>query len=96
MEISPSGLRFTERTVIGTVDVSSGYINYELVYSGTDGQSLKISYREYTSDNLARASFYQDLVFNLSQPTIGFRDVVIEVHAASNEAIEYTVISDIP
>ncbi len=36
------------------------YYNYELVYGGTDGKSIAIDYREFTSDDLASPAFYQN------------------------------------
>ena len=92
VSVSPVDLKFTAtREKIAT---EAGYVNYELVYSGTDGQSLKIHYREYTGDSLARPAFYQELVYSVAEPTIRFRDVVIQVHAVTNESLEFTVQSD--
>jgi len=71
-----------------------GPLNYELLYGGTDGNLIKMSYREFTSENFARSSFFQNLIYDSKQKTIRFRNTVIEIHSATNEKIDFTVISD--
>lgn len=71
-----------------------GKLNYELIYGGTDSKMITITYREYTAEDLARSSFYQNLIFDSKQETIRFRNTVIKVHSATNEKIDFTVISD--
>jgi hypothetical protein len=90
--VSPPDLKFT-RSKEERIK-SAGYLNYELIYSGTDGKSLTVTYREYTSEDLARPGFYQNLVYESSKKRIRFKDTVIEIHEATNEKIVYTVISD--
>lgn len=92
-EAHPIGLRF-ERVEEEQINVTSGYVNYELIYGGTDGSSIKLTYREYTSENMARSAFFQDLVYEKGQGQIRFRDTVLAVHEATNQEIVYTVISD--
>lgn len=91
--VSPSNLKFTSSKE-EIVSKSAGYLNYELVYSGTDGKSITVTYREYTIDDLARPAFYQNLVYETSKRRIRFKDTVIEIHEVTNEKIVYTVISD--
>lgn len=76
------------------IDVDAGYVNYELIYSGNDGKSIMITYREYTKDDMARAAFFQNLVYDAKSDTIRFRDIKIKVHDVSNEKIVYSVIED--
>lgn len=67
----------------------------EIVYSGLAKSELKILYREYVND-MARASFFQDAVYEYSPPastTIKFKGAVLEVLDASNTEIKYKVIS---
>lgn len=90
---SPSDLKFIPSQHEEIV-VDYGYLNYELIYGGTDGKSLTITYREYTSKDLARPAFYQNLVYESAQNQIRFRDTVINIHEATNEKIVFTVISD--
>ncbi len=76
------------------IDVDSGYLNYELIYGGTDGKSITITYREYTSKDIARAAFYQNVVYKAETKQIRFRDTVLKIHEVTNEKIVFTVISD--
>lgn len=91
--VSPPNLKFTP-LIEETIYTKAGYLNYELIYTGTDGKSLSITYREYTADDLARPAFFQNLVYESSNRRIRFKDIVIEIHEATNEKIVYTVISD--
>ena len=72
----------------------SGYYNYELVYGGTDGESIAITYREFTSDDLAKTAFYQDLVYEVGKEKIRYNNTVLQVHEVTNEKIVFTVLSD--
>lgn len=90
---SPPYLRFTS-SVEEEIDVEAGYLNYELIYGGTDGKTVTITYREYTSDNMAKPAFFQNLVYDESDKNIRFRDIVIQIHEATNEKIVFTVLSD--
>jgi hypothetical protein len=76
------------------IDVDAGYLNYELVYGGTDGKSITITYREYTSKDLTRPSFFQNVVYETGKKQIRFRDTILQIHEVTNEKIVYTVISD--
>lgn len=76
------------------VVASKGFTNYELVYGGTNGDSMQVMYREYTPDDMARPAFTQQLVYSLASKSIRFRDVQIRVTSADNEKITYTVLSD--
>lgn len=89
----PANLKFI-RLEEQEISTGKGKLNYELLYGGTDGKMITITYREFTPENLARSSFYQNLVFDSKQKTIRFRDTLIEVHSADNEKIDFTVISD--
>jgi hypothetical protein len=64
----------------------------ELVYSGKDGTTIRLTYREYQG-LLVRPDFDQDLVFDLSDSdVIGFRSARILVVEATNTSITYVVI----
>ena len=91
--IFPKGLKFTSLKV-EEVDVNSGYLNYELIFGGTDGKSITISYREYTAKDMARPAFYQNLVYEVGKDQIRFKDIVIKIHSVDSEKIVYTVLSD--
>lgn len=91
--MAPSDVRFLP-SIEENVVANSGYVNYELIYGGTDGKSVTFSYREYTSKDLARPAFNQNLVYESGKSQIRFRDTVIQVHEATNEKISYVVVSD--
>lgn len=64
----------------------------ELIYNGRSGDTIRVIYREYSGD-LARPAFTQELQYDLSQQTeIGFREVRLQVEAATNTSIRYRVL----
>ncbi|MGA0604905.1 hypothetical protein ACO2Q0_02810 [Phenylobacterium sp. VNQ135] len=64
----------------------------ELLYQGKSGNTLKISYREFSAD-LARPAFSQDLTFDLSEgSTIGTKGARLEVIEATNTSIKYRLL----
>lgn len=71
------------------VDKTKGYMNFELVYDGTTGDSIQVLYREYTPDDMARPAFSQQLVYSLISKHIRFRDIQVDVATADNEHIVY-------
>lgn len=90
---SPAHLKFIVSKT-EEIDVDAGYLNYELVYGGTDGKSITITYREFTSKDLARPAFFQNVVYESGKKQIRFRDTVLQVHEATSEKIVFTVLSD--
>ncbi len=90
---SPPDLKFAA-SKDEEIDVDAGFLNYELVYGGTDGKSITITYREYTSNDLARPAFFQNLVYEAGKQQIRFKDTVIQIQEATNEKIVFTVLSD--
>jgi hypothetical protein len=78
---------------IDTASVQSGF-KYELIYRGLSDGIVTVSYKEYSND-LARPAFQQDLSYTLGSgdTTVAFRNLRIEIHAADNFGINFTVIS---
>jgi hypothetical protein len=68
--------------------------NFEIVFNGIDGQAMHMQYREYTSDNLARPAFSQELSYPLGTKTIRFRKLLLTVENINANEITYTVVSD--
>ncbi len=89
----PPDVRLVEDAVTA-IDKAKGYVNFELVYGGTTGDSIQVLYREYTPDDMARAAFSQQLVYSLASKHIRFRDIQIDVSEANNEHIAYVVTAD--
>lgn len=91
--ITPSSLRMS-RSNSESISAEKGYINQEIIYSGLAGGAIRLSYREYSKEDLARPAFYQELTYDLNSQFIRFRNIRIQVHSATNEGISYTVVED--
>jgi hypothetical protein len=68
--------------------------NFALIYGGINSVSLGITYREFTLEDMARTSFYQNIVYETSAKQIRFKNIIFDVIEATNEKIVYKVISD--
>ena len=63
--------------------IEEGSFRYQLVYSGMDGNNVKVLYREY-KDDFARPAFNQELVYNLENSNIiRYKNYRIEVKNAT-------------
>ncbi len=93
LNIHPLGLKF-----IGEenkyIDLEHKYQNFELIYGGVSNNSFQLSYRDFSPKNPLVPASFQNLFYDLSQNRIRYGDIIIEIHIATNERIEYTVISD--
>ena len=76
------------------IDEKKGIINYEIIYNGVSSNSINLTYREFSPNNLARSAFFQNLTYPVGSETIRFRDLRIQVHNADSERIEFTVLED--
>lgn len=92
-ELQPMDTKFkrVEETKVLLPNVQS---NFDLVYTGIDKDSIKILYREYTGDDLAKPAFYQNLTYDNKSKFIRFRQHRIEVLSADSEKITYKVLED--
>lgn len=72
----------------------SGYLNFELIYSGVTKDSIRLLYREYTQRDLVRPAFTQDLVYERDSSTIRFRTMLIKVLQATGEQLRFVVLED--
>ncbi|TLP36157.1 hypothetical protein [Arcobacter arenosus] len=92
-EHKPKSVRF--KTVTSTSnEMSKGQINYELIYTGLNKDSFMLTYREYTKDDLARPSFFQNLTYSKNKNQIRFRNLLIKIHSLDNEKIVFSVLED--
>jgi hypothetical protein len=65
----------------------------ELIYQGVSNGVVRFSYREFSS-GIARPAFTQDLTYDLpkdGRTVITFRDLVVQINAATNKKIDYVV-----
>ncbi len=77
-----------------TTKTTDDSYQYELVYVGLTGSTIRLMYREY-SNNFARPAFSQDLTYDLSQSKIiTFRSYRIRVLEATNDSLKFVVLSD--
>src|SRR6185437_11019546 len=89
-DLEPADFRATrgEKT---SIDASRGYTNFELLYSGVASGAVRLTYREYASGDMARPASFQDLTYNLADKSIRFKDVLIDIENADNQAIRFRV-----
>lgn len=70
------------------------FVNYEIVFNGSDGQAMRFTYREYSPDDLARTAFFQDLSYPINAKVIRFRNLSLDVLNLDEQAITFVVRSD--
>lgn len=77
---------------------SEPYVNMELLYLGVSSGALRLGYREYTQDDLARPAYSQELTYDRGSDAIRFRRFELNVHEANGDHMDYTVVpqSDSP
>ena len=69
-----------------------------LLYSGTTGSVLRVSYREFAGPlaggpSYARPAFTQDLTYDLTASReISFRDILIEIEEATPSQVKYRIL----
>lgn len=74
--------------------LSDNAFQQTLIYSGKSGSIIQIGYREF-SNNLARPAFNNDVSYDLDESSvIGYKGARLEIISATNEYIEYKVISN--
>lgn len=91
---NPEKVYFERKIFDKKTKLIKGKTNFELIYSGIDGETINILYREFTNDNIARPSFFQNLTYSKKNNKIRFRDLIIRIDSVDNEKIVFTVLSD--
>jgi hypothetical protein len=88
--LDPADFRATrgEKT---SIDASRGYTNFELLYSGVSAGAVRLTYREYAPSDASRPASFQDLSYNLADKTVRFKNVLLEIDGADNQAIHFRV-----
>jgi len=92
-KIKPEDNRF-EFVKQTKVDSSQGFTNFEIIFNGTTKNSIKLLYREYTPENMARPAFYQNLSYPIDADIIRFKTIRIRVNEVTSESIFYTILED--
>jgi hypothetical protein len=74
--------------------LSENAFQQTLIYSGKSGSNILIGYREF-SNNMARPAFNNDVSYDLDESAdIGYKGARLEILNATNQYIEYKVISN--
>jgi hypothetical protein len=84
-----------EATFQETAKNSNSEMNFkqEFIYNGRVNNSLKFIYREFSGE-LVKPSLQQEVQYDLNQSNIiGFKELSIEILNATNQEIEYKVIT---
>ncbi|MDX8337359.1 hypothetical protein [Candidatus Cetobacterium colombiensis] len=71
-----------------------GEVNYDIVYNGISGDTIRLTYREFTSNDLARPAFFQDITYNKNTKIIKFKKIEIQILKLTNNELTYKVIKD--
>jgi len=70
------------------------YTNFEIIYSGISDGAIHLLYREYTTKDLIRPAFSQELTYPAKSKTIRYRKYQIKVEEVTAEKIVYTVVNE--
>ena len=71
-----------------------GSFEFKLLYSGKDGETVRMTYREFL-DGMQRADYSQDLSYNVAeQDTVSFRSIRMRVHEATGSSVRFEVLED--
>ncbi len=90
----PSGVRLQPVDAEETRQVIASGTTYELIYGGTDGRTLSLTYREYRGADRDRPAFFQNLLYEANTDEIRWRNTRIRVHEATGERLVFTVVED--
>jgi len=77
------------------LDTNHNNFKTELLYQGVQGDTLRLTYREFIG-SLIRPAFFQDLTYKLNKDkptTINFKNIKIKIYEATNNYIKYEVLS---
>ncbi len=70
------------------------YENIEIIYSGKSEDAIHFLYREYTTTDLIRPAFSQELSFPPDSKSIRYKSYKITLYEVTPEKIVYTVVSE--
>ncbi|MBV9062023.1 MAG: hypothetical protein JOY77_03725 [Alphaproteobacteria bacterium] len=87
--LEPANFRAT-RAEKSSIDSSHAYTNFALLYSGVAGGAVHLTEREYAAGDPLHPSS-QDLTYDLASKSIRFKDVLIDIEGADNQAIRFRV-----
>lgn len=72
-----------------------GAFKYEIAYAGYSNQSMQLSYREFSGEDLIRPLYSERVNYHISSfpAEIKLRSVRIQILKADNDGVRYTVLS---
>lgn len=68
--------------------------NYEIIFSGTNNNQINMSYREYTSGDVARTAYFQNLTYPANSEYIRYKGIKVKIHKVDSEKISYEVVEE--
>ncbi len=89
-----SGVRLQPVGAEETRQVVPSGTTYELIYGGSDGRTLSMTYREYKGADRERPAFFQNLLYEADSREIRFRNTRIQIHEAMGDRVVFTVVED--
>ena len=91
--LTPSTTRF-EAHKIFKWKKGTPYINHELLLTGFSSSGIHLLFREYTPNDLIRASFSQEAVYPLNSKNIEFKKYKLEILNQDSNSLTYKVVAD--
>jgi hypothetical protein len=83
---------FLRPTVIEHTDSSHGFVDYDFLYGGTNGRTFKMTYREYSRDNLVTPEFTRDLAYpNSAEPIYLRTNIKLRILEVTSEGLVYSL-----
>ena len=70
------------------------YINHELLLTGYSSSGIHLLFREYTPDDLIRASFSQEAIYPLESENIEFKNYKLAILSKDTNSLTYKVLAD--
>ena len=68
--------------------------NFEILFGGITDNQINLTYREYTSGDIAKTAFFQDLTYPVSAEFIGYKSLKIKVHQVTGEHLSFVVVEE--
>lgn len=90
----PDTCRFVAQEQETRATPSPDYRNFEIIYGGIDGATLRFTYREYSADDLARPAFAQTFSYPVGTAQVRFKDVRVRIVDAQPDVVRYVVEDD--
>ena len=92
-DVTPSDARVSRVTRRIVLPEGFGQ-NYQLVFDGVSGDSIRIGFREYSTEDIVRPSSSQELTYPRNSRSIRFRNLAVDILEVTADRIEYRVTSD--